>query len=331
MLRRRVRQNSATIRRQRRWRAVTEQRSAAVDHVAIQLFRHFFPQESTLSSKLSLVALGGYGRRELFPHSDVDLLFLCADSSTEDRLKSAARNFCQEFWDMRMRVSPATRSLSECTKFQSENPEFNISLLDCRYLAGDQRLFDELQGNVLPGVVSRNRAALRENLAELTRQRHAKYGETVFHLEPNLKNSPGGLRDFHTACWLERISELTGEKQFPPHPGRTSPKLNAEAERAFDFLAAARCLLHFRQGRDDNALTYELQAVAAELGLGVIWAPRCSPPTGCAAISATPAPSSHWLRSFLTMPCLRKAPSLSASANGNRASPILPSPSHPAA
>jgi [protein-PII] uridylyltransferase len=250
-------------------RAVTEQRAALVDRVAIDLFRHFFHQESNADMKLSLVALGGYGRRELFPHSDIDLLFLNADTSTEERLKTPIREFCQELWDMRMRVSPASRSLSECTKFRSENPEFNISLLDCRFLAGDQRMFVELHDNILPALVSRNRASLRENLADLTRQRHAKYGETVFHLEPNLKNSPGGLRDFHTACWLERISELTGDKQFPPHPGRTSPKLNAEAERAFDFIAAARCLVHFRQGRDDNALTYELQAVAANLGLSV--------------------------------------------------------------
>ena len=265
-------------------RAVTEQRAALVDRIAVDLFHHFFPKESNAGAKLSLVALGGYGRRELFPFSDVDLLFLCADSSTGERVKSAAREFCQALWDMRMRVSPATRALSECTKFQSENPEFNISLLDCRFLAGDARLSSELHDHVLPAVVSRNRAALRENLAELTRQRHAKYGETVFHLEPNLKNSPGGLRDFHTACWLERISELTGEKQFPSHPGRTSPKLNNDAERAFDFLAAARCLVHFRQGRDDNALTYELQSVAANLGLGVQ--------------PDTPMPPADWMRCY---------------------------------
>ena len=265
-------------------RAVTEQRAALVDRIAVDLFRNFFAHESKPASKLSLVALGGYGRRELFPYSDVDLLFLCADSSTEERVKSAAREFCQALWDMRMRVSPSTRSLSECTKFHSENPEFNISLLDCRFLSGDERLFAELHDHVLPTVVSRNRAALHENLAELTRQRHAKYGETVFHLEPNLKNSPGGLRDFHTACWLERISELAGEQQFPPHPGRTSPKLNAEAERAFDFLAAARCLVHFRQGRDDNALTYELQSVAANLGLAVQ--------------QDTPMPPADWMRCY---------------------------------
>jgi [protein-PII] uridylyltransferase len=265
-------------------RAVTEQRAALVDRIAVELFRHHLAQESNPAAKIALVALGGYGRRELFPYSDIDLLFLAADATTELNLKSATRDFCQDLWDMRMRVSPSARALPECSKFKSENPEFNISLLDCRYLAGDESLFNELHLQILPGLVSRNRASLRENLAELTRQRHAKYGETVFHLEPNLKNSPGGLRDFHTACWLERISELTGEKQFPPHPGRTSPKLNPEAEQSFDFIAAARCLVHFRQGRDDNALTYELQSVAAELGLGV-------------QLSA-PMPPADWMRRY---------------------------------
>ena len=265
-------------------RSVTEQRAALVDRIAIDLFHHRFAQESKPAAKIALVALGGYGRRELFPYSDIDLLFLAADASTELSLKLTITDFTQALWDMRMRVSPSARALPECAIFKSENPEFNISLLDCRFLTGDENLFNELHRQILPTLVSRNRDALRENLADLTRQRHAKYGETVFHLEPNLKNSPGGLRDFHTACWLERINELTGEKQFPLHPNRTSPKLNPEAEQAFDFIAAARCLVHFRQGRDDNALTYELQSVAAELGLGV--QPR------------KPMPPADWMRRY---------------------------------
>ena len=304
-------------------RAVTEQRAALVDRIAVDLFRHFFPHESKPASKLSLVALGGYGRRELFPYSDVDLLFLCADSSTEERVKSAAREFCQALWDMRMRVSPSTRSLSECTKFHSENPEFNISLLDCRFLSGDERLFAELHDHVLPTVVSRNRAALRENLAELTRQRHAKYGETVFHLEPNLKNSPGGLRDFHTACWLERISELAGEQQFPA-PSR--PHV-AEAQRG------SRARLRFpRRGQMSRPFPPGPRRQRAHLRIAIrsrqisvwpfSWTRRCRPPTGCAAISATRASSSRSPRSFSTTRSPRKALSRIASANGKQDSRI---------
>ncbi|MFZ0737195.1 MAG: [protein-PII] uridylyltransferase [Candidatus Acidiferrales bacterium] len=250
-------------------RAVTESRAALIDRIVSQLFREVVVAENPEFRKLSVVALGGYGRRALFPYSDIDLLFLCEDSATETRFKDSARILCQELWDMRMRVSPTTRTLGECSKFRADNPEFNISLLDCRGVAGDAALFAQLRDRVLPQLVSRHREDLRWNLAELTRERHAKHGATIFHLEPNLKNSPGGLRDYHVSCWLHQIAALAGDAIPDEISGAAPAKLRADNERAFDFLAAARCLVHYWQGRDDNALTYELQAHAALLGMGV--------------------------------------------------------------
>ena len=164
----------------------------------------------------ALVATGGYGRGWLFPHSDIDLLFLHADAGTEAELKDPIRRFSQELWDLRLKLSPATRSLAECERLDPSNVEFAISLLDCRYLAGDRELFTRLHEKSIPRLVARDCHALIENLGEITRSRHHKFGNTVFHLEPNVKDGPGGLRDYNVACWLALISAM--EKL---HNGRT--------------------------------------------------------------------------------------------------------------
>ncbi|MGB8978752.1 MAG: nucleotidyltransferase domain-containing protein, partial [Terriglobales bacterium] len=101
--------------------------------------------DATSPKNFALVATGGYGRGWLFPHSDIDLLFLHADSSSETEFKDPIRRFSQELWDLRLKLSPVTRSLAECERLDPNNLEFAISLLDCRYLAGDHELFMRLR------------------------------------------------------------------------------------------------------------------------------------------------------------------------------------------
>ena len=156
----------------------------------------------------ALVATGGFGRGWLFPYSDIDLLFLYADRRGEEAHKEAIRRFSQELWDLKLKLSPASRTLAECDRFDPNNTEFTISLLDCRYLAGDRELFARLHDKVIPKLVMREAKPLLQGLAEVTRERHGKFGQTVFHLEPNLKETPGGLRDYNVACWLALISAM---------------------------------------------------------------------------------------------------------------------------
>ena len=103
----------------------------------------------------SLVAIGGYGRSSLFPFSDVDLLFLHAEQGQEEILKDAIRNFSQELWDLGLKLSPASRTLAECDRFDAKNIEFFISLLECRFLAGDKELYARLRDRVIPAMVER--------------------------------------------------------------------------------------------------------------------------------------------------------------------------------
>ncbi|HYL69006.1 MAG TPA: hypothetical protein VEX69_07565, partial [Candidatus Limnocylindria bacterium] len=183
-------------------RAVVRGRTALVESIARRLWDESISPQPDGPPDFALVALGGFGRATLFPYSDVDLLFLHAGDSADEKLKSSIRTFSQELWDLRLKLSPATRALAECDRFDPDNVEFAISLLDCRYLAGDRALFARLHDTVIRRLVLRDAPLMIKHLAELTRSRHAKFGRTVFHLEPNVKDGPGGLRDYNVACWL---------------------------------------------------------------------------------------------------------------------------------
>jgi [protein-PII] uridylyltransferase len=122
-------------------RAAVLGRTALVESVALRLWQELiFPQVDG-PADFALVALGGFGRRWLFPYSDVDILFLHAGGEPGQALKNSIRNFSQEIWDLKLKLSPATRTLAECDRFDPNNVEFAISLLDSRYLAGDRKVF----------------------------------------------------------------------------------------------------------------------------------------------------------------------------------------------
>ncbi len=246
--------------------AAVEQRSALVDSVLRQFCRDFLAADA--AAGFCLVALGGYGRGMLFPHSDVDILFLFENNRAEVQYRPAAAGVYQALWDLGLRASQSARALEECERLNRDNPEFNLALVDCRYLAGDEHLFARLHNQVIPQMVSRERQELVRELAHLARSRHAKHGHTIFHLEPNLKDAPGGLRDFNLACWLAQISELEKHRTWASAAGRRPAEFEPESNDALAFLSAARCFLHYRQGRDDNVLTYELQSDAASGGIG---------------------------------------------------------------
>jgi len=117
-------------------RTAIARRTALVDSIVLKLWNEIISANPEASENLALVATGGYGRGWLFPYSDIDLLFLHAGISTESELKDPVRRFSQELWDLRMKLSPMTRTLTECERLDPNNVEFAISLLDCRYLAG---------------------------------------------------------------------------------------------------------------------------------------------------------------------------------------------------
>jgi len=247
--------------------AVLAKRTVLIENLVRSLWREHI--EGQGSAPFALVAIGGFGRSALFPHSDVDLLFLHENRETEAEFKDSVRRFSQELWDLRLKLSPATRTLAECDRLDPNNVEFTLALLDCRFLAGNEQLFSRLHDKIMLSLVMRESHQLVQRLAEITRERHAKYGETVFHLEPNIKDVPGGLRDYNVACWLALISAVDKLRDWPDPKTLLPASARRQLGPAIEFLISVRCFLHYRHGRDDNALTWADQDEAAARKVGV--------------------------------------------------------------
>lgn len=239
--------------------AAVNARSTAVDTLVTTLWSEVLAAEPNLSAGVAIVAVGGYGRRELFPYSDVDLMFLLGAGVSERSVKDAIRRLSQALWDAGLRVSPMTRTLAECGHFEPENVEFTLALFDARHVTGDAKLTAQLTEQALPKLIARDRKPVIARLLSVTTARHARYGDTLFHLEPNVKECPGGLRDAHVCEWLARLSR-THDAPREEHP--------VEFVEAREFLLLVRAFLHFRHGRDDNTLDWRTQDQSAAVGLG---------------------------------------------------------------
>jgi [protein-PII] uridylyltransferase len=249
------------------------ERSAQVDRVVLTAAADLL---AAVPDGLSLLAVGGYGRRHLFPYSDVDLLLLFSSDRLAAASKDSISRFLQQLWDAGLRVSQSVRTPPECLEVHDQNTELNISLLDHRYLSGDRALYASLADG-LPRFLRANRESLVRNLARLTRERHAKSGNTLYHLEPNVKETPGGLRDFQLVAWLDQLRDAGS--------GYPAAALPDELQHAFRFLARVRCYLHCQAGRDANSLNFDAQETIAAITEG--W-----------QHTAGSADASHWMRQY---------------------------------
>jgi [protein-PII] uridylyltransferase len=198
-------------------------------------------------SGLALAAVGGFGRGELFPYSDVDLLMLVG-TERDIPPKEAISAFLQTLWDGGLRPSHSVHSVADCVSEHAGNGEFTISLLDRRFLGGDEAVYKDLEERFRT-FLTRHGTAIAQQLASLAEARRAKFQNTIYHLEPNVKEAPGGLRDLQTTAWLLAIE-----------PQENIPSLTA----ARDFLGGVRLRLHETGGRDQNVLSFEAQDALAE-------------------------------------------------------------------
>ncbi len=212
--------------------------------------------ERLAEGELALAAVGGFGRRELFPHSDVDLLLLTARRDPGERRRAAFAEFLRALWDAGLRVSQSVHTPAGCCELCDDNVELSVSLLDQRFLAGSREVHAELEAR-LPRLAHSHRHALMRRLAKMARARHARYGGSIHQLEPNVKEGPGGLRDWHVICWLDRL------RRSEPHR-LPAAEPNLELLPARDFLFRLRSQLHLAAGRDMNVLTFDLADEIAE-------------------------------------------------------------------
>lgn len=207
-------------------------RTARVDELVRGRWQWMPPQ-------IALVAVGGYGRKELFPFSDVDLLILTPDEKTQIEIREPLSMFLRDLWDGGLRVSQSVHTPQECNQIDAGNAELAVSLLDRRRLAGNESLASQIRDP---------RPDLGRNIVQLTHERHARFQHTIYHLEPNVKDAPGGLRDLQVLRWLAKLG--AGDHDLPG---------------GVPVLFEIRCFLHYLAGRDDNKLSFERQDEIAAL------------------------------------------------------------------
>jgi [protein-PII] uridylyltransferase len=239
--------------------------SALYAFTTVHVFRARNPTEG---ERLALVAVGGYGRGTLAPFSDIDLLFLRPYKQTA-HVESVIEYMLYALWDLGFKVGHASRTIDECVKLSREDFTIRTSLLETRFLTGDEKLAADLVHRFRNDVV-RNTGAefVAAKLAERD-ERHARAGASRYMVEPNVKEGKGALRDLNTLFWIAQYL----------HPGLSIDELlkleyfdRREVGiflRAFDFLWAVRAHLHFTTGRPEERLSFDLQPeIARRMGYG---------------------------------------------------------------
>lgn len=216
-----------------------------------------------LDQACTVLAQGGYGRGELNPHSDIDLLFLYPHKMTP-YVETVTETILYALWDTRLQVGHAVRTVKDCVRIASTDLTVKTALIDARYLCGEPELRDDffrvLEREIKPRATAR---FFREKLRESEERRHA-YGDSVYLLEPQIKEGQGGLRDLHTAMWIAKIKFKISDLRELAVSGVMSSQELEDIEAARDFLFRVRNSLHFLTGTHQDQLTFDLQEKVAE-------------------------------------------------------------------
>lgn len=220
----------------------------------------------TPGERMAIVAVGGYGRGELAPYSDIDLLFLLPYKQTP-HTEQLIEFLLYALWDLGLKVGQATRSVADCLRYAKADLTIRTALLEARYVWGEQPLFGELkqrfEAEILRGTAPQ---FVEAKLAERD-ARHVRVGDSRYQLEPNIKEGKGGLRDLHTLFWIAKYIYRTEDVAKLVELGVLSAEESARFERAQTFLWTVRCHLHYLAERPEERLTFDMQAqIGARMG-----------------------------------------------------------------
>jgi len=215
----------------------------------------------------ALVAVGGYGRAELNPHSDVDIMFLHPDGTPDGGDEGLAIRVLHDLWDIGLKLGYSVREVSDCLRLARTDFTIMTSMVESRFLCGDRLIYEDFRGRISQGF---GRKAVddfvREKLVERAIRRK-KYGESVFLREPNIKEGAGGLRDIHTAMWIAQVKYGLTSLDALADEGLIRPPDLKKLIGAKDYLLRIRNGLHYHMGHKQDVLSYELQVrTAADFG-----------------------------------------------------------------
>jgi [protein-PII] uridylyltransferase len=251
-------------------RAIVEAQTRIVDHVVQTLFAasraSYAERYTTLDQRLTLAAQGGYGRGELNPCSDIDLLFLYPHRP-DSFVETVTEKMLYTLWDTGLTVGHGVRNLRECVRLAARDLKVKTSLLDTRFLAGDPGLYEEFSATMEDEVLKRNAQRFFREKVQENVDRHRRYGDSVYLVEPQIKEGEGGLRDIHTAMWLAKVKYKLHRLDELVQKGVITEREQAEIVAAQDFLWRVRNGMHFRSGQHQDQLTFELQErISDDLG-----------------------------------------------------------------
>jgi [protein-PII] uridylyltransferase len=243
-------------------RAVT----AMTDKMICKLFQCITNDLSNVGKsreRLVLVAIGGYGRGELNPFSDIDLMFLYKGKGSE-HIEDIAQKLLYFLWDMRLDVGYSVRTIADCVEMATGDSTVKTALLDARFLTGNRQLFKEFQMMMLSQILTKGSDSfIQEKMVEMEARRE-KYGSSVYILEPNIKECEGTLRDLHSAMWIAKIKyKVNSPKELILKGILTEEELSTYDE-SLSYLWKLRNELHYRSGRKNDQLTFDAQTGLAE-------------------------------------------------------------------
>lgn len=239
-------------------------RAGFIDQILCQLWRHY---QLDREQGLTLIAVGGYGRGELHPYSDIDLLIL-TDSRLSKTQQELIGQFITVLWDLRLEVGHSVRTIKETISIGREDITVATNLLEMRFLTGNSRLFDELSREVSKDSFWPSKDFFQAKRQE-QQSRHAQYHGTAYNLEPNLKANPGGLRDIQTIGWVAKKHFRTRTmRELVAHQYLTEDEYQ-ELMEGEGYLWQMRFALHIVAGRNENRILFDYQPAVAEfLGFG---------------------------------------------------------------
>ena len=238
---------------------LVKQRANFVD----EAIRTLWAQNVDISQPISLIAVGGYAREELHPYSDVDMLILLGDSLTEQPPESISR-FLTQLWDVGLEIGHSVRSLKQCRELAEQDITIATNLLETRLLAGSPVLFKSLRNLTVTNKTWNEELFYQEKIKE-QKQRHQKYNDTANNLEPNIKESPGGLRDLHVISWIAQQHFSVNDLHSLNQKGFIENNEFDALNKAQQFLWRIRFGLHLIAGRKQEKLMIDHQRELATM------------------------------------------------------------------
>lgn len=240
--------------------------TSAADTLIRNLYRCVAADLSPDQQATAVIALGGYGRGELNPYSDLDLLFYTGQQG-EEQVRELSERLLYLLWDLRLPIGHSVRTGQACWEEAAADTTVRTSLLDARFLVGQQPLWQDFQQGISSFVLEHRTKEFIHAKEEENSARRQKYGASVYLLEPNLKEGEGGLRDLHTAFWIARVKFKAQTVRELVHKGVLSERELRQLQRCFDYLWRIRNELHYLNARKNDQLHFaDQEALAAFLG-----------------------------------------------------------------